>query len=93
MLCKLSLLLFALNRLFNTFRRKDSDFNLVPLALLLSLTIRLFKNNIDGIEYSFFTWPTKGLLLELIIVFLFLILKRGKSDKVKKMSKKYDGIN
>lgn len=93
MLCKLSLLLFALNRLFNTFRRKDSDFNLVPFALLLSLTIRLFKNNIDGIEYSFFTWPTKGLLLELIIVFLFLILKRGKSDKVKKMSKKYDGIN
>ncbi|GIN60991.1 hypothetical protein J27TS8_09840 [Robertmurraya siralis] len=83
MLCKLSLLLFTLNRLFNTFRRKDSDFDIVPLALLLSLTIRLFKNNIDAIEYSFFTWPTKGLLLELIIVTLFLMLKRGKSHKSK----------
>lgn len=78
MLCKLSLLLYCIHKLLNVMRKKDTDLNLVPLAIFLGLSIYLFKNNLDGIEYSFFTWPTKGIILEVCIVITFLLLKRSK---------------
>ncbi|WP_019155760.1 GerAB/ArcD/ProY family transporter [Robertmurraya massiliosenegalensis] len=84
MLCKLSLLMFCINKLMNVFRKTDSDLSLVPLALLLGLTIHLSKNNLDSIEYSFFTWPTKGLLLESSIVTVFLLIKRKRGKGKKK---------
>lgn len=89
MLCKLSLVLFAIQKLLNVLKGKDSDFSIVPLALFLGMTIHLFKSNIDSIDFSFFTWPIQGLLLEMILIILFLLMKqkqiglKGTSEKKK----------
>lgn len=89
MLCKLSLVLFAIQKLMNVLRAKDSDFSIVPLGLFLGLTTHLFKSNIDSIEYSFFTWPLQGLLLEILLIVFFLLMKhkqiglKGSSGKKK----------
>lgn len=80
-LCKLSLLLFGVQKTFNAIRGTDSDFCLVPLAFILGSTIHLFESNIDLIEFSFFTWPTQGLIFETIILLYFLFKKNRKSQK------------
>ncbi|MEQ2525485.1 GerAB/ArcD/ProY family transporter [Bacillaceae bacterium CLA-AA-H227] len=89
MLCKLALLLFGIQKLLNVIRGKDSDFSIIPLGILLGLTNHFFKNNIASIEYSFFTWPTLGMILELIIILGFIFFKyfnkknKGKNNEIK----------
>lgn len=60
-------------------RLKITETNLLfpPFLLLLGiLSIILFKTNKDHLEFSFYTWTFIGLVLELVIVFLFYALRR-----------------
>ncbi|WP_449619916.1 GerAB/ArcD/ProY family transporter [Robertmurraya sp. Marseille-Q9965] len=88
-LCKLALLLFGIQKIINLLRGKDSDISIIPLGILFGLTNHFFKNNIAAIEYSFFTWPTFGMILEVVIILCFIYLKyfnkknKGKNKQLK----------
>ncbi|MDQ0157152.1 GerAB/ArcD/ProY family transporter [Robertmurraya andreesenii] len=87
--CKLALVLYAIQKCSNTIIGRELKFTLLPLGLLLALCMHLFKDNIEGLEFAFITWPTLGLLLEVIIFAQFLWIKRkqtgsGKGSKDRK---------
>lgn len=73
---KLGLILYCLNKTVCMQRGKHSNLLIMPMGLLLGiLSMLLFTNNIDHLEYAFFTWATLGLLLQFALLLLFVILR------------------
>lgn len=88
-LCKLSLLMYGINKSINVIRGSDKNLGYLPIGLILGLSIHLFKNNIEHLEFSFFSWATLGILLESMLLAIFLIMKYkkkkiGQNSKQKK---------
>ncbi|ALC90284.1 hypothetical protein AM500_11190 [Bacillus sp. FJAT-18017] len=76
-LAKVALSLYLVNRCLRVIIGKSTNIFLVPLSLIMGiLTILLFSNNVEHLNFSFFTWPTLGLALELFLILLFLLIKR-----------------
>lgn len=88
--CKLALVLYAIQKLLNGIMGKELSFTLFPLGIILSLCIHLFKDNIESLEFAFFTWPTLGIALEgiIFILFIWIKLKQSNSGKHKSSEKK-----
>ncbi|WP_147532758.1 GerAB/ArcD/ProY family transporter [Bacillus marasmi] len=85
-IARLAITLYGINKVFGLFFQNDEvPFNIVitPLCLLLGIfSVILFKNNLDHLEYSFFSWATEGLVLECLLLGLFLIVGvTSKSNK------------
>ncbi|NMD69179.1 endospore germination permease [Bacillus sp. DNRA2] len=85
-IARLALTLYGINKVFGLFYQNDQiPFNLVitPLCLLLgSLSVTLFKNNLDHLEYSFFSWAIGGMVFEFLLMgLLFIVGIRTKYDK------------
>mgnify|MGYP000860843151 CR=1 FL=1 len=73
---KLALILYCLNKTICLQSGKHSNLLIMPIGVLLGvLSIVLFTNNLDHLEYSFFTWATLGLILEFTIFLLFFIIR------------------
>ncbi len=76
-IAKLAYLLYALNHCFSFIYKSNTNKFLIPIAFILGfLSILLFKNNLDHLNFSFYTWSSLGLLLEGIIVLFFVFVKR-----------------
>lgn len=74
---KIAFNLYALNHAISFLYKSNTNKFLFPMSFILGfLSILLFKNNMDYLHYSFYTWSSLGLLLELCIVLLFLIVRR-----------------
>jgi spore germination protein (amino acid permease) len=74
---KVSYLLYALNHCISFLRKKDTTKFMFPAAFILGyISLLLFKNNMDHIHYSFYSWSTIGLLLEVVIIGLFFLVRR-----------------
>jgi spore germination protein (amino acid permease) len=80
LIAKLSYLLFAVNHCLSLFYKSSTNKFLFPISIILGLlSVLLFKNTMNYLHYSFYTWASLGLILEIIIVILFLLLKRKKT--------------
>jgi spore germination protein (amino acid permease) len=79
LIAKLSYLLFAVNHCLSLFYKSSTNKFLFPISIILGLfSVLLFKNTMNYLHYSFYTWASLGLILEIIVIFLFLLLKRKK---------------
>lgn len=80
LIAKLSYLLFAVNHCLSLFYKSSTNKFLFPISIILGLlSVLLFKNTMNFLHYSFYTWASLGLILEIIVVILFLLLKRKKT--------------
>lgn len=85
LLSKLALTLYCIHKTLFQLKGKGSSQLLPPLSLFLGiLAIVLFETNIQHLEYSFYTWTTVGILLEMIILILFVVMKIMRHVKEKK---------
>jgi spore germination protein (amino acid permease) len=76
-LIKISYLHYALNHCFSYFYKSNTNKFLVPISLILAyLSILIFKNNMDHLRFSFLTWSSLGLILEIIIIVMFFIVRK-----------------
>ncbi|OCA90755.1 hypothetical protein A8F94_02435 [Bacillus sp. FJAT-27225] len=88
-LSKIALSLYLVNRCFTVLIGKRTDVFIVPLSLIMGMvTILLFSNNIEHLNFSYFTWPTLGLGLELSLIILFVLIKRHVVRKWSQLDKK-----
>jgi spore germination protein (amino acid permease) len=79
LIAKLSYLLFAVNHCLSLFYKSSTNKFLFPISIILGLlSVLLFKNTMNYLHYSFYTWASLGLILEIIVIILFLLLKRKK---------------
>ena len=77
LLAKASFLLYAINHCFSYLYKSDTNKFLLPISFILGfLAILLFKNNMDHLHFSFYSWDVLGLFLEVMIIFLFFLVKR-----------------
>ncbi|WP_121660868.1 GerAB/ArcD/ProY family transporter [Metabacillus litoralis] len=85
LLSKLALTLYCIHKALFQLKGKNSTELLPPLSLFLGiLAIILFESNIQHLEYSFYTWTTIGIILEMVILIFFVVLKVKKHLKEKK---------
>ncbi|WP_462409597.1 GerAB/ArcD/ProY family transporter [Neobacillus sp. Marseille-QA0830] len=77
LITKAAFLLFAINHCLSFYYKSNTNKFLFPFAFILGyISILMFKNSMEHIHFSFYTWSSLGLILELIIVALFLVVKR-----------------
>jgi spore germination protein (amino acid permease) len=81
-LTKIAYLLYALNHCLSYLYKSNTNKFLLPISLIFAyLSILFFKNNMDHLHFSFYTWSSLGLVLEVLIMGMFFI--------VRKMAKKH----
>lgn len=79
---KISYLLYAINYCCSYLYQSNTNKFLFPISFTLGfLSILLFKNHMDHLHFSFYTWNSLGLCLEVIIIVLFLLVKRVSNNK------------
>lgn len=79
---KIAFLLYAMDHCVRFLFKADTTKYIFPGALSLGyLSILLFKNNMDYLHFSFFTWASLGMGLELIVIALFVLVRRFPKDK------------
>lgn len=89
---KLAYLLFAFNFCLSYFYKSNTNKFLLPVGWILGfLSILLFKNNLEHLHFSFYTWNSLGLCLELVIVLLFLLVRKSLKNKDKVISEEKHG--
>ncbi|MBT2755378.1 endospore germination permease [Mesobacillus foraminis] len=74
---KIALDLYLLNRCLTSGRSEDLNIFMIPLGLCLGLlSILLFRNNMEHIQFSFYTWAVWGLVVEMLIGLLFMMRRK-----------------
>jgi spore germination protein (amino acid permease) len=74
---KISYLLYAMNHSLSYLYKSNTNKFLLPISLILAyLSILFFKNNMDHLHFSFYTWSSLGLLLEFLIIGMFFIVRK-----------------
>jgi spore germination protein len=74
---KISLDLYLINRCLTSGRHQDVNVIIVPLGIALGmLSILLFRNNMEHLQFSFYTWAAWGLGFELLIGILFFVKRK-----------------
>ncbi|WP_251554098.1 GerAB/ArcD/ProY family transporter [Neobacillus muris] len=77
LITKTAFLLYALNHCLSFYYKSNTNKFLFPLSFILGyLSILLFKNSMEHIHFSLYTWSSLGLLLEGIIIVLFIVCRR-----------------
>ncbi|WP_042463996.1 GerAB/ArcD/ProY family transporter [Neobacillus dielmonensis] len=77
LITKAAFLLYGINHCFSIFYKSNTNKFLFPFAFILGyISILIFKNSMEHIHYSFYTWSSLGLILEVILIGMFLIIKR-----------------
>jgi spore germination protein len=76
-LIKIAYLLYAINHCLSYLYTSNTNKFMLPVSLILAyLSILIFKNNMDHLHFSFYTWSSLGLLLELFIFVMFFIVRK-----------------
>jgi spore germination protein len=74
---KTAYLLYAMNYCLSYLYKSNTNKFLFPISLTLGLlSILFFKNTMDVLNFSFYVWGSLGLMLEVIIIVLFLWVKK-----------------
>ncbi|WP_223587932.1 GerAB/ArcD/ProY family transporter [Neobacillus bataviensis] len=82
---KISYVLYALNHCLSFLYKSNTNKFLFPVSFILGfLSILIYKNNMDHLHYSFYTWSSLGLFLEMMIVVLFIFVKKVTRKKQEK---------
>ena len=82
LLCKLSLILYGVNCTAGLLLKSKEKVTMIPVYLLLGiLSILLFEDNITHQQFSFYTWASLGLLLELLIIAGYMVIRRAQVKK------------
>lgn len=82
---KISFVLYALNHGLSYLYKSNTNKFLFPISFILGfLSILLYKNNMEHLHFSFYTWSSLGLFLEIMIILLFLVVKRVSRNKEEK---------
>ena len=82
---KVAFLLYAINHCFSYLYKGNTNKFLFPIAFIVGyLSILMFKNTMDLLRFSFYTWNLIGLLIQLMLIFIFLFVKRNIKMKIKK---------
>ncbi|WP_078411793.1 GerAB/ArcD/ProY family transporter [Priestia abyssalis] len=77
LICKLALSLYGVNCTIGLFMKRRGKMTMIPVYLLLGiLSILLFEDNLTHQEFSFYTWASLGLLLELLIIAGYIVIRR-----------------
>lgn len=77
LICKLALTLYGVNCAIGLFMKRRGKMTMIPVYLLLGiLSILLFEDNVTHQEFSFYTWASLGLLLELLIIVGYIVIRR-----------------
>lgn len=86
-IAKLSYLLFAINHCLSYFHKSSTNKFLFPISIILGLlSVLLFENTMNYLHYSFYTWASLGMILEVIILCLFLLVKRKSANRMEEIS-------
>ncbi|MED4223814.1 endospore germination permease [Neobacillus cucumis] len=81
---KVAFLLYAINHCFSYLYKGNTNKFLFPIAFIVGyLSILMFKNTMDLLRFSFFTWNIVGLIIEMMLIFLFLFVKRNIKIRLK----------
>ena len=81
---KVAFLLYAINHCFSYLYKGNTNKFLFPIAFIVGyLSILMFKNTMDLLRFSFYTWNLIGLLLQLMLIFIFLFVKRNVKMRMK----------
>jgi spore germination protein len=76
LICKMALSLYCINISFGIAKGKDANF-ILPMGLFLGVfSIVLFKSNVQHLEFAFFSWPIIGLLFEVLLIGLFMLIRK-----------------
>ncbi|WP_160722872.1 GerAB/ArcD/ProY family transporter [Bacillus sp. USDA818B3_A] len=74
---KVAFLLYAINHCYSYIYKGNTNKFLFPISLIIGyLSILMFKNTMDLLRFSFYTWNLVGLLLEFLLVVMFLFVRR-----------------
>jgi len=80
---KVAFLLYAINHCFSYLYKGNTNKFLFPIAFIIGyLSILMFKNTMDLLRFSFYTWNIIGLILQLMLLFIFLFVKRNVKMRV-----------
>ncbi|UTR11865.1 spore germination protein [Evansella sp. LMS18] len=72
---KMAFSLYGIHRCLEIILNQKSKLHLVPLALLTGIvSIAFFKNAMHNYNFEIFTWATLGLMLEILIAFMFALM-------------------
>ncbi|PLS08561.1 GerAB/ArcD/ProY family transporter [Neobacillus cucumis] len=81
---KVAFLLYAINHCLSYLYKHNTNKYLFPIAFIVGyLSILMFKNTMDLLRFSFYTWNIIGLILELMLVFIFLFVRRNVKMEMK----------
>ncbi|MEH7415399.1 endospore germination permease [Neobacillus drentensis] len=86
---KVAFLLYAINHCFSYLYKGNTNKFLFPIAFIVGyLSILMFKNTMDLLRFSFYTWNLIGLILQLMLLFIFLFVKRNVKMKLEQKEAK-----
>ncbi|MGJ7909676.1 GerAB/ArcD/ProY family transporter [Neobacillus sp. LXY-1] len=78
---KAAYLLYAINYCTSFLYKSNTNKFLFPIGLILGyLSILLFKNSMNHLHFSFYTWTSLGLFLEVIIIVLYIVIRIRHKD-------------
>ncbi|MDR4947555.1 GerAB/ArcD/ProY family transporter [Neobacillus cucumis] len=81
---KVAFLLYAINHCFSYLYKGNTNKFLFPIAFIVGyLSILMFKNTMDLLRFSFYTWNLVSFFIQLMIIFLFLFVKRNIKMRLK----------
>jgi spore germination protein (amino acid permease) len=87
MLTKLAFMLYAINYCLGFFYKSNTNKFLFPISILLGyLSLLLFKNSMEHTHFSFYSWTSLGLGLEVLLIFLFLLVRRSATKRHNKVA-------
>ncbi|SEN21646.1 spore germination protein [Mesobacillus persicus] len=76
-IAKIALDVYLVNRCLTSGKKQPNNIIIIPLGIALAhLSVLLFRNNTEHIEFSFYTWAVWGLALELLIGIIFIIRRK-----------------
>jgi spore germination protein len=74
---KISLDLYLVNRCLTSGRDQALNVIIVPLGIALGLlSVLMFRNNMEHLQFSFYTWAAWGLGIQMLIGILFFIRRK-----------------
>jgi spore germination protein len=84
LIAKISLTAYCINQLLFKLKVAKTNAPFVPIILLFGvLSIILFGSNTDHLKFSYYTWTYIGTFLELLILGLYVAIRRKRKKQLK----------
>jgi len=75
---KAAFLFYAINHCLSYLYKRNANKFLLPIAFCIGyLSVLMFKNSMDLLRFSFYTWNLLGLIIEMLLICIFFFVRRG----------------